>query len=185
MIVIGVTGHRFLVEVNKLQVGIDQALARIHDRWPGEAWSVISCLAEGADRLVVERTQALRPAARLMAVLPLPVEDYQADFTSAESRLELQQLLNLASETIRLPAAATRDEAYWAGGMYVLAHATVLIALWDGQGAQGKGGTGEIVTQARQQGLPLAWIKCGNRQPGTNSGGNLEKEQGKVSFERF
>ncbi len=44
----------------------------------------------------------------------------------------------------------------------------VLLALWDGQNAQGQGGAGEIVALARQKGLPLAWVKCGNRLPGTN-----------------
>ena len=185
MIIIGVTGHRFLVEVNKLQVGIDQALTRLADRWPGEAWSVISCLAEGADRLVVARALALRPSAHLIAVLPLPASDYQADFLPGESRQEFQHLLGLASETILTPTAASRNEAYWAAGETLLARATVLIALWDGLPAQGRGGTGELVAAARQRGLPIAWVRCGNARPGANEGLSLGEEQGEVSFEGF
>jgi hypothetical protein len=185
MIAIGVTGHRFLAEVDRLTIGIDQALSRIDERYPGEAWSVISSLAEGADRLVVERVLARHPSARLVAVLPLPEADYQADFASVESIKDFKRLLSLASETLFLPSAPTREEAYWAGGDYVLAHASVLIALWDGQGAQGRGGTGEMVTLARARGLPLAWVRCGNRKPGTNEGVSLGEEQGEVSFEGF
>jgi hypothetical protein len=185
MIFIGITGHRFLSEVHQLAAGIDQALSRIDNRYPGEAWSVISSLAEGADRLVVERALVHRASTRLVVALPIPVEDYQTDFSSEESRREFQHWLARASETIRLPAAASRDEAYWAGGEYVLTHADVLIALWDGQGAQGKGGTGEMIASARQRGLPVAWVKCGNRKPGTNEGVNLGEEQGRVIFERL
>ncbi len=69
--------------------------------------------------------------------------------------------------------------------MYILEHCDVLVALWDGQSEQGKGGTGEIVAIARERGLPLAWVQCGNRQPGTNQPTLLRGRQGKVIFERF
>jgi hypothetical protein len=52
---IGVTGHRFLAEISRLQVGIAQALIRITQAYPGETWSVVSSLAKGADQLVVQR----------------------------------------------------------------------------------------------------------------------------------
>ena len=55
MIRIGVTGHRFLAEIPKLRDGIDQALTRIAQTYPNEPWAVVSSLAEGADRLVVQR----------------------------------------------------------------------------------------------------------------------------------
>jgi hypothetical protein len=81
---------------------------------------------------------------------------------------------------------ASREEGYWAAGQFVLDHCTVLIALWDGQIAQCKGGTGEMVAAARQRGLPLAWVHCGNRRPGTTEAFSLgDQEQGTVSFENF
>ena len=61
----------------------------------------------------------------------------------------------------------------------------MLIALWDGQAAQGQGGTGEIVAEARQLALPIAWVHCGNRKPGTQEPLSLGAEQGLVTFERF
>jgi predicted flavoprotein YhiN len=78
-----------------------------------------------------------------------------------------------------------RDQAYAAVGRYVLEHCDVLIAIWDGQSAQGLGGTGDIVAQARQRGLPMAWIHAGNHRPGTEEPTTLGEEQGKVSLERF
>lgn len=184
MIAIGVTGHRFLAEVDKVAAGVDEALHRIEQAFPGQPLTVISPLAEGADRLVAHRALA-RSRARLAVPLPVPQSDYMTDFESVESREEFLGLLDQADEVIVLPPAPTRDEAYEAVGLYVLDHCDVLIAVWDGQSAQGQGGTGDIVAQARQRGLPLAWIHAGNRRPGTQEPTTLSAEQGSATFERF
>lgn len=184
MIAIGVTGHRFLADVDKIAAGVDEALQRIEQAFPGQPLTVISPLAEGADRLVVHRVLA-SSRARLIVPLPLPQSDYMADFESAESKEEFLSLLAQADEVIVLPLAPTRDQAYEAVGRYVLDRCDVVIAIWDGQSAQGRGGTGDIVAQVRQRGLPLTWVHAGNRRPGTEEPITLGKEQGKVSFERF
>jgi hypothetical protein len=184
MVAIGVTGHRFLAELDRLAAGVDEALRRIEQAFPGQALTVISPLAEGADRLVVQRVLA-RPGARLVVPLPLPQADYMTDFESAESKEEFLSLLDRADEVIVLPPASTRDQAYAAVGDYVLDHCDVLIAIWDGQIAQGQGGTGEIVAQARRRDLLLAWVHAGNRMPGLEEPATLEGEQGRVTFERF
>jgi hypothetical protein len=179
-IAIGVTGHRALRDVEKITAGIDRALERIDRRFPGQDWSVISSLAEGADRLVVERALAYRPDARLVAPLPMAPEQCKAIFSSDESWKEFERLLRQASQVILPPPDQTGDEAYLAAGLAMLDRADLLIALWDGQAAQGRGGTGEIVEIARRRGLPIAWVLAGNRySPSVGS------EQGKVVFERF
>jgi hypothetical protein len=185
MVAIGVTGHRFLAEADRLRAGIDRALVRIDARFPGQAWSVISSLAEGADRLVVERVLAYRASAHLVVPLPLPVKEYEVDFTAADSVRDFRRLLGLAGEVIPLPGAASREEAYAASGRYILDHADLLIALWDGHAAQGRGGTGEMVAAARQKGLPVAWVHAGNRRPGTSEPTSLGGEQGQLTLERF
>ena len=43
----------------------------------------------------------------------------------------------------------------------------------------------EIVAQARERSLPLAWIHAGNRNPGTGFSTSLGPEQGKVTFEHL
>ncbi len=65
MVAIGVTGHRILAELDKINAGVDTALRRIEQAFPGQPLTVISSLAEGADRLVVRQVLA-RPQARLM-----------------------------------------------------------------------------------------------------------------------
>jgi hypothetical protein len=184
MITIGVTGHRILAEVEKVEAGIAGALRFIERTFPGEPLIVISSLAEGADRLVVHQVLA-RPQARLIVPLPLPESDYRKDFPSEKSQKEFLSLLNRAGEVIAIPPTPTREEAYEAAGNYVLNHADVLIAVWDGQGAQGVGGTGGIVAEARRRNLPIAWVHAGNRRPGTEEPTTLGDEQGKVTYENF
>ena len=183
MVRIGVTGHRFLAEISKLRDGIDQALTRIAQTYPDEPWSVVSSLAEGADRLVVQRVLVARPEARLIVPLPLAISEYVKDFTSGQSRAEFEDLLAQAAEVIDPPEVTSRSEGYWLAGRKMLERSDVLIALWDGQDSQGQGGTGEMVAIARQKKLQLAWVKCGNRRPGTDEATSLKEGKGKVSFE--
>lgn len=184
MVAIGVTGHRFLTELDKLTSGVDEALCRIERAFPGQSLTVISPLAEGSDRLVVHCV-LVHPGARLIVPLPLSESEYMADFESTESKEEFLKLLGQADKVIVLPPDSPRSQAYVAVGRYVLDHCDVLIALWDGWPAQGQGGAGEIVAEARQRGLPLAWVRAGNRIPGTEEPTSLGDRQGEVSFERF
>lgn len=184
MITIGVTGHRFLAEVEKLTKAVDSALAKIERVFGDPKMRVISSLAEGADRLMVVQALA-RGKAALIVPLPLPEDEYLTDFSSETSKEEFHQLLAQAEEVLTLPPAPTREEAYASAGHYLLDHCQVLIAIWDGQDAQRVGGTGEIAAAARRRKLPLAWIQAGNRVPGTEEPTTLGDSQGRVIYENF
>ena len=184
MVRIGVTGHRVLAEIDRVTAGIDTALGAIEMAYPGQSMMVVSSLAEGADRLAA-RQVLQRPNARLVVPLPLSAVEYIKDFELAESKEEFRRLLDRADEVIELAPAGTRNEAYEAAGLYVLNHCDVLIAVWDGQGAQGQGGTAEIIARARHRGLPIAWVHAGNRKPGTMQPTSLGEEQGVVTLENF
>jgi hypothetical protein len=181
---IGVSGHRFLSELDHLRQSVDAALNRLAAAFPGRPFSVLSSLAEGADRLVAGRT-LLWPGARLVAVLPLTRDLYLADFVTRESHLEFESFLARASETIELPARENRDECYEAAGEYIVHHCDALFAIWDGQRPQGRGGTGAIVERARVLALPLVWVHAGNRVPGGTEPTSLGAEQGMLTFERI
>ena len=151
---IGVTGHRKLADVAAIEAGVDAALAAIEARFPKEPLRILSSLAEGADRLVARRV-LLRPGARLVAVLPLPRLDYVADFESQQSREEFLALLGEAETVIEMPPRESRAEAYEEAGCWVVEHSDVLVAVWDGLPAQGRGGTAEMVAWARGMGKPV------------------------------
>jgi hypothetical protein len=184
LLTVGVTGHRYLTDVDRIAAGVDQALGRIEAAFRVAPSRVISALAEGADRLVVLRMLA-RSDVQLTVPLPFPRSEYVRDFRTPESRDEFLRLLARADEVVALGPRSTRDEAYRAAGRYVLDHSDVLIAVWDGQPAQGVGGTGHIVAEARRRHLPLAWVHAGNRTPGTQESTTLGHEQGAVTLERL
>ncbi len=161
-IFVGVTGHRNLTAVARLVKAIDAALEEIERGQAGEGAAAIrlvalSPLAEGADRLVAGRVLA-REGGELEVVLPLPENEYAADFRTAGSRAEFAELLARARSIERLPPSPTRAEAYARAGRYVVDHCDVLITIWDGKPEEGPGGTAEVVRYARAQGRRIAWI---------------------------
>lgn len=183
MVAIGVTGHRILSDIEQIEFGLDDVAARLADAFP-DGWTVVSALAAGADLLAARRLLA-RPGSRLVAVLPVARDDYETDFDTGASKAEFRDLLDQAAEVLEIPPQPTRHAAYEAAGSAVLDHSDVLVAVWDGQGAQGPGGTGGIVADARRRDLPVAWVHAGNRSPGTQEPTSLGAEQGKATFERF
>ncbi|HEY8283875.1 MAG TPA: hypothetical protein VIJ28_05775 [Chloroflexota bacterium] len=159
---IGVTGHRVLPESPVLGDQIARTVQRILSMLPDSAATpiqpaVLSPLAEGADRLVA-RVVLAQPGAVLEAVLPLARDDYQSDFVTPESQRQFTELLAGAARIVELPATETREEAYEQAGRFVVEQSDVLIAVWDGQAAQGQGGTADIVAWARDRGAPVFWI---------------------------
>jgi hypothetical protein len=181
---IGVTGHRVLAEVPRVLEGVEAGLDRIEAVFPGRPLVVVSCLAEGADRLVAEAVLR-RPGARLVAVLPMPRGELVADFATAESRDEFAEILVRAAEVVELPARATRDEAYAAANEWMLGAADVLVAVWDGGGAHGPGGTAEVVARARARHLPLVWVQAGNPMPGAMDSITLGAGQSPTTLENW
>ncbi len=157
-LVIGVTGHRTLADEDRVAAKIDAVLAEITREASGQGLVVLSPLAEGADRLVAARALAL-PGATLEAVLPLDEAEYEADFATEASRAEFRSLLSRAKIVHRLPRAPNREEAYAAAGRFVVDHCDVLVAIWDGQPANGPGGTANVVAYARSRARRLLIIE--------------------------
>ena len=83
-LVIGVTGHRDLrvEDVPELEQKVAAIIARLRYDYLGGGHEtpiiVLSALAEGADRLVAR--VALAHGARIIAPLPMPLEEYRRDF---------------------------------------------------------------------------------------------------------
>lgn len=184
MVAIGVSGHRVLAGQEKLEVALDAVASRITAAFPGERWTIISALAEGADRLVARRLHD-QPGTRLVVVLPLAADDYETDFTTPASRREYRSLLDFADEVIEVGPQASRNAAYEAAGREVLDRSDLLVTIWDGQDAQGQGGTGAIVRQARARGLPIAWVHAHHRQPGMLEPASPAAAKDDLTFERF
>jgi hypothetical protein len=179
---LGSPGTRVFAEGPHVLVGVETALDQIEAEYSGRPLVVVSCLAEGADRLVAEATLR-RVGARLVAVLPMRQRDLMADFGAPESRVEFLTLLSQAREIVQMPARATRDEAYVAANNWLLDNVDVLVAVWDGLAAEGPGGTAEVVAQARARAMPLAWVHATKGKRGAMETTSLGAEQGRTTFE--
>jgi hypothetical protein len=174
-VVIGVTGHRKLGGQSRLIEQITETIENIRQIVPSLpktplVLTILSSLAEGADRLVVKEALKL-PDTALEAVLPMPKDDYVRDFATSKSREEFEGLASRAVSVRVLPSRDDRNEAYEQAGRYIVDQCDVLIALWNGEPAAGRGGTGEIVRYARDTGCPLIWIH-------TERPGQIKRELG-------
>src|SRR5215471_12532854 len=188
---IGVTGHRQLADAAGLESLTREAIKPQVEALFSEVsravieevkkhgktkirYTVVSPLAEGADRVVVRAVLGYEDA-RLDAVLPFTIDDYIEDFQTQESKTEFRSFLERCRRpTLLRPVpiaceAKTPDEAkllrraaYEAVGQYVVDHCDVLVAIWDGQESRGRGGTKEIVDYAVAQGRPIhrIWEGC-------------------------
>lgn len=151
--ILAITGHRRLPTPSAIAHSICRSLTDL----PTTQLTLLSPLAEGADRIAAHEILRL-PNGILHAILPLPIDDYETDFPTPESRAEFRQLLAAATDIKILPPQPTRAEAYLAVGCHVVDSCDILLAVWDGKPARGLGGTAEVVTYAREQGKPLILI---------------------------
>jgi hypothetical protein len=120
---------------------------------------VLSALAQGADRLVARRARAL--ALPVVALLPMPQADYEADFEEGTDLEEFRSLLGSAVRTIELPwlgarAADDNDQAarqaqYALLGETLVGYSTIVLALWNGKVTNLAGGTDTVVAAAQHR----------------------------------
>jgi hypothetical protein len=158
---LGVTGHRsleHLAEVRReVNIAIDQACEAYVDRDGPIALVVVSALAEGADRLVVKECMR-RAGTTLEAILPLSVEEYTQDFLTPRSRRDFAGLLGTAISVEVVESMPTRDQAYERAGHVMVDRSDVVVAVWDGLAARGRGGTADIVDYAQAHHVPVIHV---------------------------
>ncbi len=149
--VVGFTGHRQLTDPVGTTAAIRSALEDLRKEAPGE-WIAQSSVAAGSDQLFV-RT-ALELGLGWEALLPLPLTDFERDF-SPQEWAEVRALLDRAEHLEVVSEPGSREEAYLSGGFEIVNNCDLLLAVWDGQPARGKGGTADIVSYARAMRRPL------------------------------
>lgn len=98
---------------------------------------------------------------------------------------DFEGLLASAAEVVTIPPQATREAAYEAAGVCGLDHADLVIAVWNGQPSQGRGGTADIVSRARVRHMRLVWVYAGSSGSGTLDPTLQCGEQGEVRLENW
>ena len=149
--VVGFTGHRQLADPAGVAAAIRIQLESLGKEAPGQ-WIALSSVAAGADLLFVRQAREL--GLGWEALLPLPAVDFQRDFRP-EEWAEVKPLLDRAEHLEVAAEPGSREEAYLSGGFEIVNKCDLLLAVWDGQPARGKGGTADIVAYARAMGRPV------------------------------
>ena len=175
---VGVTGHRWLGVDEAAMRGtliavltdLSDAAKRIHAAEraafaPGEpVLRLVSPLAGGSDQLVAEI--ALDLGFELHAVFPFRREVYAEDFAEAAVLARFEQLAGRATRVLEL--SCTRDDersGYALAGRATTAHSDVLIGVWDGLPARGRGGTAEVIDHAVRRGVPVIHLAAAGVEP--------------------
>ena len=144
---VGISGHqdRDGIDWTWVRDEIAVALTALHAEVVG-----LSSLAAGADQVFARCV--LRGRGRLIAVVP--EANYEDAFDGADDLEEYRALL-VRSEVVRLAADGTEEESFLKAGRWIVNHSDEMIAVWDGEPAEGLGGTADIVAYACQTGTPV------------------------------
>jgi hypothetical protein len=151
MMRIAVSGHRgFSTEVESL---IDYAVRAELTRYASDDLVGLSCLADGADqifaRAVVDsggKLEAFVPAVHYRDALPEAAHQGYDD------------LMLRAVAVHRLDHVESTSESHMDASIEMLKHADLLFAVWDGLPARSFGGTADVVSHAREIGVPVTVI---------------------------
>ena len=169
---IGVSGHRNLkqaqIDTYKQQIKI-LLLKLIKDNLEKEL-IILSALADGADRLVVD--VAIELELRYEVYLPMASHVYKKDFSTTS----LDEYRRLIRSAISIPNVITlcdsctevniaeygkyRDRQYLKLGKEIVDQSDIMVFLWDQKDSRGLGGTADIIFYAKQKDTSYIIIEC-------------------------
>lgn len=176
---IAVTGHRLIKYDVQLLLSIRQVIGEIIKDYRNSEILLYAALAEGSDQLVAEIALEFKNT-WLHVPLPMATGDYLRDFNSEKAQEKFQGILSRAYRVELLPASKTHQEAYHNLGIYLVEHADIILAVWNGEYNQEMGGTSEVVKSALTAGKKVYWIFCPNEAPDANNSLMMHKEIGEV-----
>jgi hypothetical protein len=111
----------------------------------------VSSLAAGADQLFA--ALILEQGGSLHAIVPC--RGYERTFSEPDGLEQFNALLAGAQKIETLDYPEPSEEAFLDAGHRVVDNSDLLIAVWDGRPAAGKGGTADIVDYARRRGIEV------------------------------
>jgi hypothetical protein len=146
---IGFTGHqeREGIDWSQVETAIRNQLVAL-----GNIQEAFCSLAAGSDQLFVE--EALQLGIHVIAVIPL---DHYERFFHGLALKNYQRLLKLC-ERRSLNAVGDPHLAFFDAGKFIVDNCDVLLAVWDGEPAEGFGGTADIVAYAQRARRPVVHI---------------------------
>jgi hypothetical protein len=139
---VGVTGHRELGDIEAwvwVRAELYGFLAGLKRPLLG-----VTSLAIGADQIFAEIVLSL--GGQIEAIIPFA--DYERTFRNEAELGKYEELKSLCVHVETLAPFPTEEEAFLSAGKTVVDRSDLLVAVWDGEPAHGRGGTGDIVDYA-------------------------------------
>lgn len=156
---IAISGHRGLPSATEHLV--DQAIRdQLAKSVTGDHLIGVSALADGADQIFA---RAVLDVGGQLEVI-VPATRYR-DGLPESAHAAYDTLLSAASKVDHLSYHESTEEAHMAASRAMLDKTDRLFAVWDGKPARGYGGTADVVTEARERGIPVTviWPKGASR----------------------
>ena len=164
---IGVTGHRPSrlagADLADLAQRIRAVLTAFAAAGAGREVRLVSSIAEGADSIAFDQAAAL--GWPVDVVLPFEPSRNAREYPDPGARAALDVRLARARAVLSLAAGDGLGEApevaYERAGRVMLAQSDVLLAVWDGAPARGRGGAAQIIEEAVSLGIPVIHVPVG------------------------
>ena len=148
MIKVGITGHQRLDDPSAW-AWVESVMRSELDALPPPV-AAVSSLAIGADQLFA--SMVADRGGQVHAVIPFP--GYERTFGPQDVDT-YRLILSKATSMEVLLTPGTDEDKYLAAGKQIVELSDLIIAVWDGKPAKGKGGTADIVAYAIQRGARL------------------------------
>lgn len=193
---VGITGHRAKALGDELTVNVRKTLDTVFASLKQAAFDLRvreselfdptdpilrlhTPLASGSDQLAAQSARANE--FQMRALLPFTVEEYQRDFRGEELAL-FNEHLNDADTVMALPGDRSAQDGYVLVGKAVIATSDVIIAIWDGEPANGPGGTAHVVELALRESVPVIHLRIDRANNDVSTvrlivGGDLEEPE--------
>lgn len=169
---IGICGHRDLKysEIPNYIAQLLSILSTAVKEHPKQEVIVLSALAEGADRLMVEA--AVETGLRYEVILPMEASCYGEDFDNASFTEFNAMLLRARNYKVALlynhqkkqNSSDNRSHRYFNGGSALVDASDFMVFLYDGIDNVKVGGTADIFRYATSKMHPLLHIACKREQ---------------------
>lgn len=182
---VGVTGHRPnrmpASQWDRIKRDLATVMAEVEATHQDRRLMLLSGIAEGADRLAA--FAALGRGWSLHSILAFHRTRFEQDFPEPFAIGEFRALL-AASEAVEEPKKGAQvrrpEDGYDAVARRLIASSDMLIAVWDGEGSRGKGGTVDVIEQAHAKGIPVVWVHARKTQSprrlrAPDSGGGVKR----------
>lgn len=172
---VGISGHRDLKssEIPEYREKVMDILKGIIRKYESREISIITPLAEGADRLVAKCAIALGLGYEVL--LPMPTELYIEDFPNTQKEFFALCDTSIGVEVLPLCEGNTldniaqygdeRDRQYLKVGKKVVDRSEAMLFLWDGVDNGLTGGTADIKKYAEGKNKVIFPIKCKREVP--------------------